>query len=401
MSDRFVYADHAATTAVTDTALAAMLPHFTRDYGNPSSLYRFAQEGKTHLEQARAQVAACLNAGPEEIYFTSGGTEADNWALRGVAELMALRGKQTGHIITTAIEHHAILHTAQYLEKRGYEVTCLPVDGDGLVDPAAVEAAIRPDTILISVMAANNEIGTVQPIAEIGAIARAHKVLFHTDAVQAVGHIPVDVERWNVDLLSLSGHKFGAPKGIGALYMRKPLRLPALIQGGGQERARRSGTENVPGAVGMAAALKEAVDRLPEESARLAALRAQLIAGLSRLPYARLTGHPVKRLPGTASFVFEGVEGEALLLHLDAKGICASSGSACSSASLDPSHVLLSIGLPHAIAHRSLRLSLGADNTEADVDYILKEVPGVVAYLREMSPVAWSRSAQNSSAIMG
>ena len=393
MSEHFVYADHAATTAVTDTALAAMLPHFTRDYGNPSSLYRFAQEGKTHLEQARAQVAACLNARPEEIYFTSGGTEADNWALRGVAELMALKGKKTGHIITTAIEHHAILHTAQYLEKQGYEVTYLPVDGDGLVDPAAVEGAIRPDTILISVMAANNEIGTIQPIAEIGAIAKAHKVLFHTDAVQAVGHIPVDVEAWNVDLLSLSGHKFGGPKGIGALYMRKPLRLPALIQGGGQEKGRRSGTENVPGAVGMAAALKEAVDHLPEESARLAALRDKLIAGLSKLPYTRLTGHPAKRLPGTASFVFEGVEGEALLLHLDAKGICASSGSACSSASLDPSHVLLSIGLPHAIAHGSLRLSLGSDNTEADVDYILKEVPAVVAYLREMSPV-WDKDAQ-------
>lgn len=393
MSEHFVYADHAATTAVTDTALAAMLPHFTRDYGNPSSLYRFAQEGKTHLEQARAQVAACLNARPEEIYFTSGGTEADNWALRGVAELMALKGKKTGHIITTAIEHHAILHTAQYLEKQGYEVTYLPVDGDGLVDPAAVEGAIRPDTILISVMAANNEIGTIQPIAEIGAIAKAHKVLFHTDAVQAVGHIPVDVEAWNVDLLSLSGHKFGGPKGIGALYMRKPLRLPALIQGGGQEKGRRSGTENVPGAVGMAAALKEAVDHLPEESARLAALRDKLIAGLSKLPYTRLTGYPAKRLPGTASFVFEGVEGEALLLHLDAKGICASSGSACSSASLDPSHVLLSIGLPHAIAHGSLRLSLGSDNTEADVDYILKEVPAVVAYLREMSPV-WDKDAQ-------
>ena len=393
MSEHFVYADHAATTAVTDTALAAMLPHFTRDYGNPSSLYRFAQESKTHLEQARAQVAACLNARPEEIYFTSGGTEADNWALRGVAELMALKGKKTGHIITTAIEHHAILHTAQYLEKQGYEVTYLPVDGDGLVDPAAVEGAIRPDTILISVMAANNEIGTIQPIAEIGAIAKAHKVLFHTDAVQAVGHIPVDVEAWNVDLLSLSGHKFGGPKGIGALYMRKPLRLPALIQGGGQEKGRRSGTENVPGAAGMAAALKEAVDHLPEESARLAALRDKLIAGLSKLPYTRLTGHPAKRLPGTASFVFEGVEGEALLLHLDAKGICASSGSACSSASLDPSHVLLSIGLPHAIAHGSLRLSLGSDNTEADVDYILKEVPAVVACLREMSPV-WDKDAQ-------
>ncbi len=393
MSERFIYADHAATTAVTDTALAAMLPHFTRDYGNPSSLYRFAQEGKTHLEQARAQVAACLNAKPEELYFTSGGTEADNWALRGVAELMALKGKKTGHIITTAIEHHAVLHTAQYLEKLGYEVTYLPVDGDGLVDPAAVEQAIRPDTILISVMAANNEIGTIQPIAEIGAIARAHKVLFHTDAVQAVGHIPVDVEAWNVDLLSLSGHKFGGPKGIGALYMRKPLRLPALIQGGGQEKGRRSGTENVPGAVGMAAALKEAVDRLPEESARLATLRDKLIAGLSALPYTRLTGHPVKRLPGTASFVFEGVEGEALLLHLDAKGICASSGSACSSASLDPSHVLLTIGLPHAIAHGSLRLSLGPDNTEGDVEYMLKEVPAVVEYLREMSPV-WDKDAQ-------
>ena len=393
MAERFIYADHAATTAVTDTALAAMLPHFTRDYGNPSSLYRFAQEGKTHLEEARAQVAACLNAKPEEIYFTSGGTEADNWALRGVAELMALKGKKTGHIITSAIEHHAILHTAQYLEKQGYEVTYLPVDREGLVDPAAVEGAIRPDTILISVMAANNEIGTIQPIAEIGAIARAHKVLFHTDAVQAVGHIPVDVEGWNVDLLSLSGHKFGGPKGIGALYMRKPLRLPALIQGGGQEKGRRSGTENVPGAVGMAAALKEAVDHLPEESARLTALRDKLIAGLSKLPYTSLTGHPSKRLPGTASFVFEGVEGEALLLHLDAKGICASSGSACSSASLDPSHVLLSIGLPHAIAHGSLRLSLGPDNTEEEVDYILKEVPAVVAYLREMSPV-WDKEAQ-------
>ena len=393
MAERFIYADHAATTAVTDTALAAMLPHFTRDYGNPSSLYRFAQEGKTHLEEARAQVAACLNAKPEEIYFTSGGTEADNWALRGVAELMALKGKKTGHIITSAIEHHAILHTAQYLEKQGYEVTYLPVDREGLVDPAAVEGAIRPDTILISIMAANNEIGTIQPIAEIGAIARAHKVLFHTDAVQAVGHIPVDVEGWNVDLLSLSGHKFGGPKGIGALYMRKPLRLPALIQGGGQEKGRRSGTENVPGAVGMAAALKEAVDHLPEESARLTALRDKLIAGLSKLPYTSLTGHPSKRLPGTASFVFEGVEGEAPLLHLDAKGICASSGSACSSASLDPSHVLLSIGLPHAIAHGSLRLSLGPDNTEEEVDYILKEVPAVVAYLREMSPV-WDKKAQ-------
>ena len=392
MSHPMIYADHAATTAVTDTALNAMLPHFTAAYGNPSSLYRFAQEGKTALEQARAQLASCLNARPEEIYFTSGGTEADNWALRGVAELMALKGKSTGHIITTAIEHHAVLHTAQYLEKKGYEVTYLPVDRDGLVDPAAVEQAIRPDTILISVMAANNEIGTIQPIQEIGAIARANKILFHTDAVQAVGHIPVDVEEWQVDLLSLSGHKFGGPKGIGALYMKKPLRLPPLIQGGGQEKGRRSGTENVPGAVGMAAALQEAAEGMEAENVRLAALRDKLIDGLSVLPYARLTGHPTRRLPGTASFVFEGVEGEALLLHLDAKGICASSGSACSSASLDPSHVLLSIGLPHAIAHGSLRLSLGAKNTEEEVDYILEQVPAVVSYLREMSPV-WDKEA--------
>ena len=392
MSRPMLYADHAATTALTDTALQAMLPHLQQAYGNPSSLYRFAQGAKADLERARETVAACLNAKAEEIYFTSGGTEADNWALRGVAELMALKGRKTGHIITSAIEHHAVLHTAQYLEKQGYDVTYLPVDQYGLVDPAAVEASIRPDTILISIMAANNEIGTVEPIAAIGAVARAHKVLFHTDAVQAAGHIPVDVEAWNVDLLSLSGHKFGGPKGVGALYMKKPLRLPALIQGGGQEKGRRSGTENVAGAVGMAAALREAVDRLPEESVRLAALRDRLIRGLSALPCARLTGHPAQRLPGTASFVFEGVEGEALLLHLDARGICASSGSACSSASLDPSHVLLAIGLPHAVAHGSLRLSLGPENTEADVDTILKEVPAVVSYLREMSPV-WDKDA--------
>ena len=389
----FIYADHAATTAVSDTALQAMLPHFTTAYGNPSSLYRFAQEGKTDLERARAEIAACLNARPEEIYFTSGGTEADNWALRGVAELMALKGRKGGHIITSAIEHHAILHTAQYLEKQGYEVTYLPVDAQGWVDPAAVQAALRPDTILISVMAANNEIGTIEPVAEIGAIARAAGVLFHVDAVQAVGHIPVDVEAWSCDLLSLSGHKFGGPRGIGALYMRKPLRLPPLIHGGGQEKGRRSGTENVAGAAGMAVALKESVARLEDESARLTALRDRLIQGLTQIPCSRLTGDPVNRLPGTASFVFEGVEGEALLLHLDAKGICASSGSACSSASLDPSHVLLSIGLPHAVAHGSLRLSLGADNTEADVDYLLKEVPAVVSYLREMSPV-WDKAAQ-------
>ena len=399
MSHNMIYADHAGTTAVSPRALEAMLPYFTQGYGNPSSLYAFGQQAKSDLEKARITVAKCLNAQPEEIYFTSGGTEADNWALRGAAEWMALKGKPTGHIITTAIEHHAILHTAQWLEKQGYEVTYLPVDGEGRVDPAAVEGAIRPDTILISVMAANNEIGTIEPIAEIGAIAKAHKVLFHTDAVQAVGHIPVDVQAWNVDLLSLSGHKFGGPKGVGVLYMKKPLRLPAFIQGGGQEKGRRSGTENVPGAVGLATALQEAVDNLSAESARLAGLRDQLINGLTKLPYAKVTGSRKDRLPGTASFVFEGVEGEALLLHLDAKGICASSGSACSSASLDPSHVLLAIGLPHAIAHGSLRLSLGPDNTQEDVDYILKEVPAVVEYLREMSPV-WDKDAQKPTWVL-
>ena len=390
---RFIYADHAGTTALSRAALEAMTPYLTERYGNPSSLYRFGQEAKSDLEQARADIAACIGAKPEEIFFTSGGTEADNWALKGVLEWMALKGKPTGHIITSAIEHHAILHTAQHLEKQGYDVTYLPVDELGRVSPAEVEAAIRPDTLLISIMAANNEIGTIQPVAEIGAVARKHKVLFHTDAVQAVGHIPVDVEAWNVDLLSLSAHKFQGPKGVGALYVRKPLRLPPLIHGGGQEKGRRSGTENVAGVVGMAAALKEAAAQLETEGARLSALRDRLIDGLTRLPYSRLTGDPANRLPGTASFVFEGVEGEALLLHLDARGICASSGSACSSASLDPSHVLLAIGLPHAIAHGSLRLSLGADNTDADVDAMLAAVPEVVAYLRNMSPV-WDAAEQ-------
>ena len=390
---RFIYADHAATAALRPAARRAMEPYLAERFGNPSSLYAFGQRAKADLEEARAAVAACLNAGPEELFFTSGGTEADNWALKGVLEWMALKGKPTGHIITSAIEHHAILHTAQHLEKQGYDVTYLPVDELGRVSPAEVEAAIRPDTLLISIMAANNEIGTIQPVAEIGAIARKHKILFHTDAVQAVGHIPVDVEAWNVDLLSLSAHKFQGPKGVGALYVRRPLRLPPLLHGGGQEKGRRSGTENVPGVIGMAAALKEAVAQLEAEGARLSALRDRLIDGLTRLPYTRLTGDPENRLPGTASFVFEGVEGEALLLHLDARGICASSGSACSSASLDPSHVLLAIGLPHAIAHGSLRLSLGADNTDADVDAMLAAVPEVVAYLRNMSPV-WDAAEQ-------
>ena len=393
---RFVYAYHAATTRLSDAALQAMLPYWKERYGNPSSLYAFAQQSKSDLEAARAQVAACLHAAPEEIFFTSGGTEADNWALKGAAELRRAKGR---HIITTAIEHHAILHTAQYLEKRGYEVTYLPVDGDGLVTPEQVRAALRPDTILVSVMAANNEIGTIEPISAIGAVCRAAGVLFHTDAVQAVGHIPVDVEQWQVDLLSLSGHKFYGPRGTGALYVRKGLRLPPLIYGGGQERGRRSGTENVAGAVGLAAALKEAVEELPAESERLATLRDRLLEGLSALPYAKVTGSRTHRLPGTASLVFEGVEGEALLLHLDARGICVSSGSACSSASLDPSHVLLAIGLPHAVAHGSIRISLGRGNTGEDVEYLLKEIPQVVSQLREMSPV-WDREAQKPTWVL-
>ena len=386
----FIYADHAATTRLSDRALEAMMPYFQDDYGNPSSLYAFGQDAKSRLEEARGAIAAHLNAKPEEIFFTSGGTEADNWALKGAAELGAAKGKK--HIITSAIEHHAVLHTAQWLEKQGFAVTYLPVDGLGRVDPAAVKAAIRPDTALISIMAANNEIGTVEPIAAIGAIARAAGVLFHTDAVQVVGHIPVDVAAWNCDLLSFSGHKFHGPRGVGGLYVRKGLRLPPLVHGGGQEKGRRSGTENVAGAVGMAAALTEAVAGMEAEAQRLAALRDRLLDGLGALPYAKVTGDRENRLPGTASLVFEGVEGEALLLHLDAKGICASSGSACSSATLDPSHVLLAIGLPHEVAHGSLRLSLGRENTDADVDYLLKEVPEVVAYLRDMSPV-WDKAA--------
>ncbi|MEG1721129.1 MAG: aminotransferase class V-fold PLP-dependent enzyme, partial [Pseudoflavonifractor sp.] len=346
----FVYADHAATTALSDTALQAMLPYLTQKYGNPSSLYAFGQEAKADLDRARAKIAACIGALPQEIYFTSGGTESDNWALRGVAELKAKTGK---HIITSAIEHHAILHTLDYLQQHeGYSITYLPVDGEGFVSPAAVQAALRPDTVLISIMAANNEIGTIEPIAEIGAIARAAGVLFHSDAVQAVGHIPVDVNAWNVDLLSLSGHKFHGPRGMGVLYMRKPLRLPPLIHGGGQENGRRSGTENVAGAAGLAAALEEAVSMLSTEGPRLAALRDRLMDGiLAAVPKSRSTGSRAERLPGTASLIFEYVEGESILLRLDEQGICASSGSACSSVSLDPSHVLLAIGLPHEIAH--------------------------------------------------
>ncbi|WP_251448208.1 cysteine desulfurase NifS [Vermiculatibacterium agrestimuris] len=387
---KIVYADHAATTPLSAKAQAAMEPFFAQRFGNPSSLYAFGQQAKTDLEEARAVIARCIGAQPSEVLFTSGGTEGDNWALKGVAELRKNKGK---HIITTAIEHHAVLYTAQYLEKLGYEVTYLPVDSLGRVEPERVRAAIRPDTILISVMAANNEIGTIEPIAAIGAVAREAGVVFHVDAVQAVGHIPVDVKEWGCDLMTFSAHKFYGPIGVGGLYMRRGLRLPPLIHGGGQEKGLRSGTENVAGAVGMAAALQEAVDELDSESKRLSALRDQLLDGLSKLPCAQVTGDRENRLPGTASLIFEGVEGEALLLHLDARGIRASSGSACSSASLDPSHVLLAIGLPHEVAHGSLRLSLGRESTQEDVDYILREVPAVVNALREMSPV-WDVKTQ-------
>ena len=390
-SEKIVYLDNAATTPCAPEALAAVVEALSGACGNPSSHYSIGYEAKEILDRARAQVAAAIHASPAEIFFTGCGSEADNWAVKGSALTKARQNKR--HLITSAFEHHAVLHSMRALERMGFEVTYLPVSPEGYVRPEDLEAAIRPDTVLISIMAANNEIGTIQPVAEIGAVARKHKILFHTDAVQAVGHIPVDVEAWNVDLLSLSAHKFQGPKGVGALYVRRPLRLPPLLHGGGQEKGRRSGTENVPGVIGMAAALKEAVAQLEAEGARLSALRDRLISGLTRLPYTRLTGDPENRLPGTASFVFEGVEGEALLLHLDARGICASSGSACSSASLDPSHVLLAIGLPHAIAHGSLRLSLGPDNTDADVDAMLAAVPEVVAYLRNMSPV-WDAAEQ-------
>lgn len=379
-----VYADHAATTAVSDKALAAMLPYLKEQYGNPSGIYRLGRAARQALDQARETVAKAIGAQANEIYFTGGGSEADNWALKGAAELKKEKGR---HIITTQIEHHALLNTAHYLEEQGFEVTYLPVDQLGRISLKAVENAIREDTILISVMTANNEIGTIQPIAEIGALAREKGILFHTDAVQAVGHIPVNVEEMQVDFLSLSGHKFGGPKGVGVLYVRKGVRLPALIQGGGQEKGIRGGTENVAGFVGMAAALEEAVSNLEENEAKVAALRERLVDGLLKIPFSALTGDPINRLPGIASFVFECVEGESMVMMLDAKGICASSGSACSSGSLDPSHVLMAIGLLHEVSHGSLRLSLGADNTEEDVDYILEQLPSVIARLREMSPL--------------
>ena len=390
---RMIYADNAATTKLSPTALAAMIPYFTEGFGNPSSLYDFGTKARSALEQARADVAQCLNAQTDEIFFTSGGTESDNWALRGVAEALGRRGK---HILISAIEHHAILHTGDWLRKQGFEVELLPVDAYGKVQPDILHNALRPDTILVSVMLANNEIGTIQPIKELSAIAHTNGALFHTDAVQAVGHIPVDVEDLGVDLLSLSSHKFHGPRGVGALYVRHKTPLLPLIHGGGQERNRRSGTENVAGAVGLAAALKERCAVLEEEIPRISTLRDKLIQEVLKFPRTRLTGDPVNRLPSIASFTFEAIEGESILLKLDARGICVSSGSACSSASLEPSHVLLAIGLPHEIAHGSVRISLGSDVTEDDVDTIILALKEVVDHLRAMSPV-WDTTAQKAT----
>ena len=381
----YVYADHAATTPVHEAARKAMLHCLEEDYGNPSSLHSVGQRAREILDQARAEVAQCLNADPAEIYFTGGGSEADNQALLTGALLGAKKGKK--HLITTAFEHHAVLHTMKALEKQGFTVTYLDVHSDGVVRLSDVAAAITDDTALVSVMMVNNEIGTIQPIQEIAKLCQDKGVLFHTDAVQAVGHIPVDVKALGVDMLSLAAHKFHGPKGVGALYCRKGLRPEILIQGGAQERGRRGGTENMPGIVGMAAALQEAVSNLNADMVYVTALRERLIEGLSQIPHSRLNGSRNLRCPGTVNFCFEGIEGESLLLWLDAKGVAASSGSACTSGSLDPSHVLLALGLPHEIAHGSLRLSLSADNTEEEVDHILKVVPEVVEYLRGMYPV--------------
>ena len=379
-----IYADNAATTKMSCTAVNAMLPYMEEIYGNPSSLYSFGQKAKEALESARSRIAKCLGCEAREITFTSGGSEADNQAILSAAAL----GRKTGkmHMISTAFEHHAVLHTLEKLKKQGFDITLLDVHENGIVTPEQVAEAIRPDTCLVAVMYANNEIGTIQPIEAIGAVCRERGVIFHTDAVQAVGHVHIDVKEQNIDMLSLSAHKFHGPKGIGALYARKGVILSNLIEGGAQERGKRAGTENVPAIMGMAAALEEACANIDTNCAKLTVLRDRLIDGLNRIPYSELNGDRQHRLPGNVNFCFEGIEGESLLLLLDDKGICASSGSACTSGSLDPSHVLLAIGRPHEVAHGSLRLSLGEDIAEEDVDYMIKAVTDVVTYLRNMSP---------------
>ena len=380
-----VYMDNAATTRVSDTAVRAMLPCFQNLYGNPSSLHTIGQEAAKALLSARETVAACLGCSFKEITFTSGGSEADNQAIISAARIGARKGKK--HILSTAFEHHAVLHTLRRLEKEGFEIQLLDVGSMGTVTAEQVAKAIRPDTALVTIMYANNEIGSVMPIAEIGAVCREKGVLFHTDAVQAAGHLHINVREQNIDMLSLSGHKFHGPKGVGVLYTRQGIPLTNIIEGGAQERGKRAGTENIPGIVGMAAALREACDRIDETTEKVTALRDKLIAGLSQIPHSVLNGDPVHRLPGNVNLCFEGIEGESLLLLLDQKGICASSGSACTSGSLDPSHVLLPIGRPHEVAHGSLRLSLCEDNSPEEVEYVLREVPRIVEYLRAMSPV--------------
>ena len=381
----YVYADHAATTEMSEVAKNSMIQALKDQWGNPSSLHSGGQHAKEALEAARAQIAGLLGAQSSEIYFTSGGSEADNQAILTAVRLGARRGKK--HIITSAFEHHAIMHPLERLEKEGYEITWLPVHENGMVRPEEVAAAIRDDTALVTIMYANNEIGTLQPIAEIGRICREKKVLFHTDAVQAVGHVPVDVVRDQVDMLSLSAHKFHGPKGIGLLYARKGVNVATLIEGGAQERGKRAGTENLPAIIGMAASLQDACDHMKENTDRIVPMRERLIEELSKIPHSRLNGDRNVRVPGTVNFCFEGIEGESLLLMLDDLGIEASSGSACTSGSLDPSHVLLALGLPHEVAHGSLRLSIGEDNTPEQIEYIVQKVPEVVSFLRGISPV--------------
>ena len=382
---RIIYMDHAATTYVRPDVLDAIIPYNTVHFGNPSSIYGIARDSKIAVETSRAQVAKAIGAHPEEIYFTSGGSESDNWAIKGVATANRKKGR---HIITSAIEHHAVLYTCEHLEEEGYTVTYLPVDDNGLVNPADLEKAITNETILVTIMYANNEIGTIEPVAELGAIARKHNVYFHTDAVQAIGNIPIDVTSQNIDLLSLSAHKFYGPKGAGALYIRKGVKIGNLIHGGGQERGKRAGTENLAGIVGIGKAIELAVADIPGHNAKIRALRDRLLKGvLETIPHAKLNGHPEKRLPGNFNVSFDFIEGESMLLWLDDEGICGSTGSACTSGSLSPSHVLLACGMPAETAHGSLRLTLGDANTEEDVDRVLNVLPGIVAKLRDMSPL--------------
>ena len=388
MEKHFVYADNAATTRVSQKALEAALPYFTQEYGNASSIYSLGMNSAKAILKAREQVANAIGAKVNEIYFTSGGSEADNWAIRGSAFNGAKKGKK--HIITTCFEHHAVLHTCEFLEKQGYEVTYLPVDENGLITAQQVADAIREDTCLVTIMFANNEIGTIMPISEIGAICKEKKIPFHTDAVQAVGNVPIDVKEMNIDMLSLSGHKIHAPKGIGCLYIRGGISIPNLIFGGAQERSKRAGTENVPSIVALGVAITDACSDIKGKIERVSKLRDKLIDGILQIPQTRLNGDRVKRLAGNVNISIRGVEGESLLLTLDLNGIAASSGSACTSGSLDPSHVLLAIGLPHEVAHGSLRLSINEETTEEDVDYILSVIPNVVKKLRAMSPL-WER----------